>query len=275
MTDYQPPPHEVAAFVHEKNTECAEQRQCLDGASSETAWAIATDTSEPDAARLEAILILLRNKDPRIPDLILSLFDESDTRVWRSAIRSIHPDDPRIRQSLRERANSEDVDAAAEALCVLAQMRDNSTPTTCEAWFTRSQGERNAAVEALRILETEEAVQLLRARWGDTLTTDEDRHTLALALVQFNHVDAIKHADDLAGRAIDAWSVAAATSLYFTRKDQGLRHMLNIFQNGTLEAKQSMVGQISSLAGHLPHAYTADGMHEALLWVDTQLANAS
>ena len=50
--------------------------------------------------------------------------------------------------------------------------------------------------------------------------------------------------------------------------------MLNILETGTLEAKQSMVGQISSLAGHLPHEYTADGIHEARLWVETQLANA-
>jgi len=51
--------------------------------------------------------------------------------------------------------------------------------------------------------------------------------------------------------------------------------MLNILQNGTLEAKQSLVVQISALAGHLPHEYTADGIHEARLWVETQLATAS
>ncbi len=274
MAHYQPPSPEVAAIVHEKNAECAVQRQRLKGASSEAVWAIATDRSEPPAARLEAILILMRKEDARLPDLILSLFDESDTVVWRSAIRSIHPDDPRIRKRLCERAVTSDVDVAAEALCVLAHLRDSSTLTICKAWLARDQGERNVAVEALRILETEEAVRLLNARWDETLTTDEDRHTLALALTQFNHVEATKHADDLAARAVDAWSVAAATKLYFTRREHGLRHMLNILRNGTLEARQSMVGQISRLAGHIPHEYTADGIHEAQLWIDTQLLHA-
>ncbi len=49
--------------------------------------------------------------------------------------------------------------------------------------------------------------------------------------------------------------------------------MLHILEVGTLDAKQAMVLQTSTLAGHLPHAYTADGIHEARLWLESQLAN--
>ena len=55
----------------------------------------------------------------------------------------------------------------------------------------------------------------------------------------------------------------------------GLRCMIHVLDQGTLEAKQAMVLQISSLAGQLPHQYTADGIHEARLWAETQLSNAS
>lgn len=275
MTDYEAPPPEVAEFVHQKRAEWMHEFQRLDGASTETAWSVVTDPSEPVAARLQAIEILRRNKDPRIPDLILSLFDEPDASLWRSAILSFRPDDPRIRQRLRERTESGDRESAAVALFVLALMRDASTLEICKEWLAGSLGQRRAAVSTLKALGTEQAVQLLKARWTDTLPTDEDRHTLALFLMECDHAEAVAYVDQLATKVTENWCVQAATSIYRARKDQGLRHMLNILQTGTLEAKQRMVYQISKLAGHLPHEFTADGIHEARLWVEAQLANAS
>ncbi|MEQ9410870.1 MAG: hypothetical protein RIK87_24370 [Fuerstiella sp.] len=276
MAEYQARSPEVAAFVHRKNAECEAQRKRLADASADDAWQIAMDTTESDAARLESILVLIRNHDDRLSDLVLSLFDEPDLTVWRSVIRSFHPDCPGIRERLREFAKHHDDDAiAAEALCVLAQMNDASTVSICQDWLTRGQSSRNAAVETLRLLGGDASMKILEQRWADAGLTDEDRNTLALALTHFQHRDASNHVLDLARTGTCSWSVAAATTLYLCTPSTGLRCMMDILDTGTPDARRAMVHQISSLAGHLTHEYTADGIHEARLWVETQLAGAS
>lgn len=272
MNDYEAPPPEVAEYVYAMNAECETARQRLSNVSAGEAWKIATDITENVAARLEAILILCRERDPRLSDLVLALFDETDRRVWRAVIRSIHPDRPEIRARLHETVQQDDVESAAEALCVLAQMRDGSVIATCQDWFSRSQEQRNVAVEALRILNSETAIQSLRDRWNATLETDEDRHTLALALIEHGHPAAIAHADRLAAAACDDWAVAAATQFYFSGNPLGLQRMREILDAGTNRVKQSMIRQISGLSAGLPHEYTADGIHEARLWVEAQIA---
>ena len=47
--------------------------------------------------------------------------------------------------------------------------------------------------------------------------------------------------------------------------------MLGILDTGDLEAQQSLVSQIWNLTS-LPHAFTADGVHEARAWIESQLA---
>ncbi len=84
MPDYQPPSPEVAAFVHDRRAECEEQRQRLRNSSIADAWQIANDTSETEAARLEALLVLVRRKDHRLADLVLALFDDPNSSLWRS-----------------------------------------------------------------------------------------------------------------------------------------------------------------------------------------------
>ena len=205
---------------------------------------------------------------------MLSLFDEPDLTVWRSVIRSIHPDHPGVRDRLRQFAQSHgDKYSAATALCVLAHMKDASTILLCQDWLKRSPSSRNAAVEALRLLGSDAAVELLKHRWSSAGLTDEDRNTLALT--HFGHPGALDHACNLADSATSGWSVAAATALYLSTTTKGLRCMVHILDAGTLDAKQAIVHQISSLAGHLPHEYTVDGIHEARLWVETKLGKAS
>ena len=76
---------------------------------------------------------------------------------------------------------------------------------------------------------------------------------------------------EVARRADGAWSVLAATSIWFEHDaTEGLQLMLWILDEGNLEAKQRMVGQISGLAG-LPHRFTADGIHEARFWVQRKM----
>ena len=46
--------------------------------------------------------------------------------------------------------------------------------------------------------------------------------------------------------------------------------MMHILDDGDLEAKQAMVNQIWNFAD-LPHAFTADGIHEARVWVQSEM----
>jgi hypothetical protein len=53
-----------------------------------------------------------------------------------------------------------------------------------------------------------------------------------------------------------------------------LELMLGIIDTGDLKAQQSLVNQIWNLTG-LPHAFTADGIHEARVWIESQLAQGA
>lgn len=75
---------------------------------------------------------------------------------------------------------------------------------------------------------------------------------------------------ETARRADSAWSVVSATHIGFSDPALGLGLMRHILDHGSLEAKQAMVSQIWNFA-HVPHAFTADGIHEARLWVEERL----
>ena len=74
----------------------------------------------------------------------------------------------------------------------------------------------------------------------------------------------------VARRADGAWSAMAATWIRSHQPALGLELMRGILGSGNLKAQQSMVNQIWNLA-LLPHAFTADGLHEARCWVDQQM----
>jgi hypothetical protein len=74
----------------------------------------------------------------------------------------------------------------------------------------------------------------------------------------------------VAKRAQGNLSVAAARWLYSVYKsDIGLQQMQHILDNGDGEAKRGMVQQIPA---RMLHKYTANGIHEARLWVQQNLS---
>ena len=99
---------------------------------------------------------------------------------------------------------------------------------------------------------------------------EEDRITLAIALLRLGDDRGLPLLREVAERASDAWSVAAATWIRAYRPAEGLRLMRHILDSGTAEGRRMMVLQIAGLAD-VAHAYTADGIHEARLWIDRQL----
>ena len=78
--------------------------------------------------------------------------------------------------------------------------------------------------------------------------------------------------------------MVAATSVYVAgrcsenpdgpHRQDGLKLMLHILNEGDLEAQQGMVNQIWNFE-QLPQAFTANGCDEARAWVESQLESAS
>jgi hypothetical protein len=107
--------------------------------------------------------------------------------------------------------------------------------------------------------------------WDHGLGDEEDRLVLAAALLDLGDKSGTATLEATACAARGIWSVFAATTIYFHDSRRGLEFMLGILNRGDLEAQQSLVGQIWNLT-HLPHAFTADGIHEARAWIESQLA---
>jgi hypothetical protein len=93
---------------------------------------------------------------------------------------------------------------------------------------------------------------------------------LAAALLDLGDKSGSAFLEATARAARGAWSVFAATTIYFHDSHLGLEFMLGILNTGDLDAQQSLVSQIWNLTS-LPHAFTADGIHEARAWIESQL----
>ncbi|HJZ56065.1 MAG TPA: HEAT repeat domain-containing protein [Gemmataceae bacterium] len=232
----------------------------------------ARDPQEPEAARAQALLFLLTRRDPEMPGILLELFEDSNQRLWRLVVRSYRPDDPRVKEKLRRLLDDVDEQNWSEAAMALARLQDRTLLPQLEAWVRRAdRPHRNAAVQCLKAFDSPRARSLLRDCWDRGLGNEEDRLVLAEALLDLgdNSGSAILEATARAARG--AWSVVAATTIYCQDSRRGLEFMLGILDTGDLEAQQSLVSQIWNLT-RLPHAFTADGIHEARAWIESQLA---
>lgn len=272
--EYEAPDPKYAEFVDRVNRECREEAARLERATPDEACLIATDSTESQAARMNAMCILFRHRDPRVPDIQLRLLDDPNQDLWKAISHTYRTDSPELRAALYQRLHAQDPDTACHAAIMLARFQDGSILPTVQPWLQNTDREwRNAAMGTLKHFKSPAGMQVLTALWNTDWGDDEDRLVLALNLVEAGHVPARENVTTVATAAKGAWSVACATQIYFVDPRSGLQLMLHIFDSGDLEAKQNMVGQVSSLGSHLPHAYTYDGLAEARLWVEQQLAS--
>lgn len=99
----------------------------------------------------------------------------------------------------------------------------------------------------------------------------DDRLALAGSLLQLGDPCGVPLLEATARSAVGARSVYAAFQLCRHDLLLACTLMLHIADDGDQEAKASLVSQIWNIT-HSPHAFTADGIHEARQWVDQQLA---
>ena len=267
---YEAPAPEIAEFVHRTNAECDRQADRLRDAPPDELKRVVRDRSESTAARGNALLSLMRVRDPELTDLILELFDDPDQDLWRMAICGAKRSDPRVREKLRNLLDDPDDRNWSEAAVTLARTGEHSLQDRFAAWLeTGDEPHRNVAIECLKSLKTPASQAVLENYWSRGAGDDETRLVAAAALLDLGNPCGRESLEAEAQRGRGSWSVFAATSVYIVEPSRGLPLMLHILDHGDLAARQAMVSQIWNFA-HLPHAFTADGLAETRVWVESQ-----
>ena len=277
MQDYIPPDPAVAEFVHAREKELEAARRALQGLEQSELRRRLYSPSEPTAMRILSLSMLLRGvkrdatRKAELADLLEPLLDDADPDILCQAIGLCPVRSEEIIAKLRALTHSTNLRVRSEAIVALARQRDPETFVLCTASFQGSdQSERHLAIGAFQIFDTDESRKLLVEGLENDYRGEEDRLALAIALLGLGDERGLPLLREVAERASDTWSVAAATWIYAYRRIEGLHLMRHILNSGMADAKRMMVLQIAGLA-EVVHAYTADGIHEARLWVDRQL----
>jgi HEAT repeat protein len=271
--DYVAPDPTVAEHVYRSQEESDRQHRRLRDAQSEVLKAVARDQNEPETARANALLFLLLRRDSEMPGMLLELFEDPNQQLWTMIVRSYRPNDERIRDRLRRFLDDPCEQSWSEAAVALARYQDRTILPQLESWLREGdRPRRNVAIECLKQLDAPEGRLLLRNFWDQNLGDEEDRLVVAAALLTLDDPRGLSLLESTAQAAKGSWSVFAATSVSFHDFRRGLELMLGILHEGDLESRQSLVSQIWNLTD-LPHAFTADGIHEARAWIESQLAS--
>src|SRR5262245_1199610 len=232
----------VAEFVYRSEQESRRQGRRLEDVSSDLLRVVARDPQEPEAARAQALLFLLTRRDPEMPGILLELFQDPNQRLWRLVVRSYRPDDPRVKEKLRRLLDDVDEQNWSAAAMALARLQDRTLLTRLEGWFRGGdRPHRNVAVQCLKAFDSPTARSLLRDCWDRGFGDEADRLVLAAALLDLGDNSGSAILDATARAARGAWSVVAATTIYFHDSRRGLEFMLGILDTGDLEAQQSLV----------------------------------
>lgn len=281
MRDYTPPDSTVADLVYAREKELEDARREVQGLEPWELRRRLYSQSESTAVRLESLLKLLRqlprneSRAAKLMELLEPLLSDSNPAILCQAIKLCPRCSSELAAKLRTLTHSANASVRSEAFLALAQRGDPETLESCiERFVCSDQSERNLAIEALCVANTPESRRRLLDGFEHGYRGEQDRVTLGLALLRLGDERGLPLLKEVAQRANDAWSVAAATWIHVYRPVEGLRLMRHILDSGTAAAVQMMVLQISSLAD-VAHAYTADGIHEARLWIDRQLEDSS
>ncbi|HEV3256735.1 MAG TPA: hypothetical protein VG013_07650 [Gemmataceae bacterium] len=269
MSEYIPPDPAEAEQIYRAERESGEQYRRLEHAPAGQLIGLVRDPAGLAAARGNALLILLKRKDPMIPELLPELFE--DPALGHLAIRYCPVSDPRVSLRLRGLLDHCRDRVWSQAALALARAKDETLRPRLLEWFHQGDlGHRNVAIEGLIHLDAGQATEIFRHRWGSGGLGEEDRLVLAAALLRLGDTRGLGLLEASAGRAEGAWSVFAAASVAGHDGVRGLRLMLWILDHGNLEAKRSVVSHGWNMA-RLPHAFTADGVEETRLWLEQQL----
>ena len=274
--DYVPPDLAAAEPVRLAEAEAESERRWFEQVASEQLLRFLSDREEPSATRQDALAVLLPRlrKSPDYPEglatLLEPLIDDPDVEIAKTAVGQLPLTNERAVERIRRILDSPSAVLRAEAAASLARAGDPSLFERLLTWFHGEfEADRNAAVECLVTLKTDDARQKLADAWEQGGRGRGDRVTLSTALLRLGDLRGIPFLEQVAQQTQGAWSVTAATWIYYHQRARGLRLMSDILERGDLEARQSMVMQIASLTT-LPHVFTAEGLDEARSWVRRQ-----
>ena len=269
MSEYIPPDPPVAHKVHRRDRESHQEYQRLEHAPAERLKEIVRNSAERRAARAQALLILAMRRDPEIQDILPELFEDPD--LGHSAIRHFPSADPKVVARLRGLLDHPRDDTWSEAAIALARAKDEVVRTRLLDWFhTGDEGHRNVAIEGLTLLAAPGTTELFGDSWAKGGRGEEDCLVLAAALLRLNDTRGQESLTAAAQKAEGLWSVFAATAIERYDAARGYRLMLWIVDRGDLQARRALVSHAWNMA-RLPHAFTADGIHETRLWIEQQL----
>jgi hypothetical protein len=269
MSEYVPLDPAVADKVHQSVRESREQYQRLEHAPAERLKQIVRDPAERAAARGNALLILFVRRDAEVPDILPELFEDPD--LGHMAIHHCPLADPRVVAKLRALLDHPRDGTWSEAAVALAKAKDVVVRTRLLDWFhTGDEGHRNVAIEGLIQLGAPDTAELFGESWTSGGRGEEDCLVLAAALLRLNDARGLESLTAAAQKAKGAWAVFAATAIADYDEACGYRLMLWILDKGDLQAKRALVSHAWNMA-RLPHAFTADGIHETRLWIEQQL----
>ena len=301
METYIPPEPWVAEKVYRDQKALDEQKSRLEGAPAEFVKGIARDPGESTSGRVSALLELVLRRDPELTELIIELAHDPDAELRRTAVHccEYRRQDPRIDDLLKGLVDDPDPSIWGEATFALARRQNLWIQPRLMDWLTSGdEPHRNLAIEGLKWLNTCDARDALQRAWAQGGRDEGDRVILARALLDLGDDRGRAFLEQTARQAEGSWSVVAATAIYCRDRSNrdpetlrtgpasgqnspvqrtgpdarasGLELMRWILDHGNTAAQQGMVNQIWNFA-RLPHAFTADGIHEARNWVDQQL----
>jgi HEAT repeats len=268
---YAPPDPSLAEQVYRDQAASDAQRARLDHAPTEEVRRVARDPAEPLEARSNAMLVLLIRRDPSVSQIFPEMFEHP--KLCHLAIRYCPLSDPKIVERLHALLDHPRDRIWSAAAFALSRNKDETIRPRLLEWLNHGDhGHRSVAIAGLVELDRDHSLEVLRGRWMEKQDA-EDRNVLAAALLRLGDTRGPGFLDAEARKAEGAWSVHAAVCISGHEPVAGLHLMLNILDNGDREALSSLVWHGWNMA-HLPHAFTADAIHETRAWLEQRLQAA-
>jgi hypothetical protein len=214
-------------------------------------------------------MLLLQCRDPEVFRLLPDLFDHP--QLGRMAVRYCRPSDPLTAERLHGLLGPARGRHWSEAALALARAKVPSVRPLLLGWLgSGDTGEFNVAVEGLALLDSDGGLELFQRAWDAGGGAEERRLILAAALLRLRDARGVGLLEEVARRADGPWAVFAAFGLASYDPPRAYSLMLDILDDGGLEAKRALVMQVWNFC-EAPHAFTADGLHEARVWVERQI----
>jgi hypothetical protein len=271
MAEYMPPDPVWVNQVHKNDQESQAHFERLTNLPAEDLRRVLGEGAAEPLARQNALLILLMRKDTGVAEILPALFE--DPKLGEMAIKYCPLTDPKVVARLHDLLDHPKARIWSAAAMALACAKDQPLRQLLYDWFHGDDTERRSvAIQAWIEFDPVYAHRLFLEDWEKGGRDEDDRLVLANALLRLGNTQVVGFLEAAARRAEGSRSVFAAWSVAQQSTVQGFRLMQWILDHGDSKALGALVMQAWNLEpSKLPHAFTADGLNEARLWVKQEL----